>query len=500
VLASGPDARFREIYRRARDPEDPIELRDLYLGRVEAELGPASTRPGLARYWQDSRVLRDVDDGSLLNDRVTPRFVKELFNWFFRDDLYGTLRSDDHLILSSGSVDETRYGLPAVLKSCLSFALDQDWYGYSDSRGRVPAREAVAELENERIAGDPYGAEHVAISLGGTFALSAVADFVLSNCSRTAPALCPLPNYPPLVEAVARRHPVQLDPLSCADGVTSLAPLIAALRPDTPLVLLQTVTNPAGTAVPEAELAALIQAAGPDTTVVLDECHECLGDEWQRDASRADPRVVRISSLSKSFSVPGLKVGWLLGSENFIAEFYEYASTTYGGPPSFFYTLVEATARLERYMLQGIRPGSAQVAEFEPGYSITPAGLAAASSEFVNHRRWRHETLIGLRDHASAALREAGADVVTARHSMNLVARLPGRDDDGYLVFRELLREARTAVLPGLLTFCLSGGWVRVTTARDPALLVESLRRIVAFIPPGTARRPRDPSTDRSKI
>jgi aspartate/methionine/tyrosine aminotransferase len=203
--------------------------------------------------------------------------------------------------------------------------------------------------------------------------------------------------------------------------------------------------------------------------------------------------VIRISSLSKNFSVPGLKVGWLLGSANFIADFYEYASTTYGGPPSFYYTLVEVVARFERLLLRGTEPGPEHLAEFDPGYGITRAALAAAVREFCDHRRWRHETLVGLRNYASSVLLDAGAEVVTAKHSMNVAARLPTLADDGYLAFRDLLRETGTSVLPGLLTFCLGGGWIRVTTARDPALLVESLRRIEQFTSGVAARTAGEP-------
>ncbi len=344
-------------------------------------------------------------------------------------------------------------------------------------------------LENERIAGEPYGSERVAISLGGTFALSAVADFVLSASASAAPALCPLPNYPPLVEAVARRHAVQLVPLACENGVTSLAPLLAALRPDTPLVMLQTVTNPTGTAVPEAELATLIAAAKGDTTIVLDECHECLGPSWTRHASRSDPRVIRVTSLSKSFSIPGLKVGWLLGSANFIADFYEYASTAYGGPPSFYYTLVEVVARFERFRMRGTQPGREQLAEFDPGYGLTLAALAAAFQEYHEYRQWHHETLTGLRNYAVSRLVDAGAEVVRPEHSMNVAARF-STHADGYLTFREMLRDTETAVFPGLLTFCLSGDWIRLTTARDPALLVKSLQRIQQFISGRAGRWP----------
>ena len=184
-----------------------------------------------------------------------------------------------------------------------------------------------------------------------------------------------------------------------------MRPLIDAIRSDTPAVVLQTVTNPTGTFVAESDIAELIAAAGPETMFILDECHECVGPERLRGACRADPRVIRINSLSKSYSVPGLKIGWILASTAFIAEFYEYASTSYGGPPSFFYTLVEVAARLERTLLLDID-----------------------------------------------------------------------------CAFRDLLDVEGVAVFPGILTYCLGGDWVRITTARDPIMLAESLRRLASFL------------------
>ena len=54
------------------------------------------------------------------------------------------------------------------------------------------------------------------------------------------------------------------------------------------------------------------------------------------------------------------------------------------------------------------------------------------------------------------------------------------RFDDGYTAFRSLLRAAGTAVFPGILTFCLDPAWIRVTTARDRAVVTEGVKRVVA--------------------
>jgi aspartate/methionine/tyrosine aminotransferase len=459
------DDRFLDVYARAHDPSDPFELRDLYLGRVEHELGAASHRPELAERWTGSRPLRSIDVADVLRSRATVRCVKELFNWFFRDDLYGDLRSDDHVILSSGSADEQAYGISDVLKECVHYALARDWYGYSDSRGRVPAREAIAAYESARSACS-VEESNVALTMGGTFAISALVDFLALERPTADAALCAIPNYPPLVQAVARRMDVSLVPVSSRGGTTSLEPLVEALTPATPLVLLQTVMNPSGALVDEAQLKELIAAASPSTTILLDECHECLGPLTQASSARSAPNVMRVSSISKTWSAPGLKLGWILADEAFIREYYEYASTTFGGPPSFFYTLVEVMARMERWLIEGIDvPGPAEVAEFESSYGLTRERLGRAYAGYRADRLGRETALLRLREAAIDGIAGPGVTVIRPRYSINMAVDFAGASDS-YLCFRRLLAETGVAVFPGILTFCLGGGTVRVTTAR----------------------------------
>ena len=480
-LEFGPDERILDLFERAYDPGDPFELRDLYLGRVEQALGSRSTRPELAARWGSATRRRTVAADEVLSSRAAVRFVKEMFNFYFRDDLYGQLRRPGQLILSSGAVDEENWGLPTTVKRCISHALTRDWYGYSDSRGRESARAAIAAYESARMTGAGYGVPNVALTMGGTFAVNSLADFILTGRAAGSPALCAIPNYPPLVESVARRTPTRLVPTPSSAGQTSIQPLIDQLRPDSPLVLLQTAANPTGALVVERELEQLIRRASPRTMILLDECHEWLGPPQHFPAARAADNVIRISSLSKNWSAPGLKVGWILASAAFIDEYYEYASSSFGGPPSFFYTAVEVLARMERWRQDGLCDvGPAQLAEFEDGYGLRRDDLARAFASYVSERDTRERALICLRDVATSRLQQTGAEVAAARYSINLAVGLDDYDDS-YLAFRELLDGYDVSVFPGLLTFCLGGGIVRVTTARPWAELDEALSRFGRF-------------------
>ncbi|GAA3728749.1 hypothetical protein GCM10022225_07640 [Plantactinospora mayteni] len=472
------DHRVLDVYARAVDPTDPFELRDLWLGRVEHEIGADSFRPALAERWRASRPRRTVAADDVLSSRATARFVKELFNWFFQDDVYGDLRGEAGLILSGGSVDEQIWGLPETLKQCVQLALDRDWYGYSDSRGRVPAREAVAAFENARMRVPSYDTANVAIALGGTFAISTLADFVLLSQPTTgSPALCGIPNYPPLVESIARRRNVRLVPLPSRNGRVSVDQLIARLEPSTPLVMLQTAANPSGAAVAEADLERLVRAASPSTIILLDECHEWLGATEPFSPLRAASNVVRVSSLSKTWSAPGLKIGWILADSRVIDAYYEYASTTFGGPPSFFYTLVEVLARMERWLHTGlVVPGWAEVAEFEHTYGLDADRLRMAYDAYRHDRINREQELTVLRAAAVTGFSESSALVVPPKYSINLALRFE-EWDDSYRCFRDLLRRTGVSTFPGILTFCFSGGVVRVTTARRWADISSAMSR-----------------------
>jgi aspartate/methionine/tyrosine aminotransferase len=468
-----------DVYARAVNPEDPFELRDLYVGRAEAELPGPTPWPHLVERWASSRARRQVSGDDVLVGAATSRFVKELFNFYFRDALYGALRDERTLIMSSGAADESVFGLPGPLRACIDYALDRGWYGYSDSRGRTPSREAIARYETVRSPHSTYTAENISISMGGTFAMSSIADFVLRHrATADGEALCLVPNYPPLVESIARHCPVRLVPGTSGAGRTDLAPLIEALSPDTPMVMLQTVTNPTGCAVDEQQLERLIEAASPRTVIVLDEAHECTGPRIECSPFRSAPNVVRLVSLSKSLRVPGMKMGWIVASAAFIADYYEFASTSFGGPPSLFALLVEAAARFERWMLEGVEsPSAAHLAEFEKHSGLRLDILGLAYRDYAAQRTVQEEGIAASRRWLEQSLVNLGWDVVTPQYSSNVCARPPAAGDS-YRDFRRILAGSGVSVYPGALNLMLDEPGVRFTSAHRPEKLLEVRRRL----------------------
>src|SRR5262249_48107767 len=131
--------------------------------------------------------------------------------------------------------------------------------------------------------------------------------------------------------------------------------------------------------------------------------------------------------MSKDMSTPGLKLGWLVGSPAFIEEWYEYASTSMGGPPSIFYLLLETIARFETWRLAGIEDAGDMISEWSE-YTLSPSRLRTAYAGYVRQRQRRSRILASYRGWVAGGLLELGYEVVPARHSINIAASPPGAE------------------------------------------------------------------------
>jgi aspartate/methionine/tyrosine aminotransferase len=88
--------------------------------------------------------------------------------------------------------------------------------------------------------------------------------------------------------------------------------LAALITPGTKLVSLTSPHNPTGAVIPPdqlAEIVRVVERAG--SWLLLDETYRELGDEIHPPASVLSDRVISVSSLSKTYGVPGIRVGWV---------------------------------------------------------------------------------------------------------------------------------------------------------------------------------------------
>ncbi|MGY2125095.1 pyridoxal phosphate-dependent aminotransferase [Nocardia gipuzkoensis] len=431
--------------------------------------------------WSPTMAKRLVNDVSLPWTRpIMPSVVKMVFDYYFRDDLYQLQLGRQPIILSSGSSDETIFGLPDSLKDCVRVALGQNWYGYSDSLGRTSARNALARLESSRFS-ECTGIEaaNVAVTLGGTAAVSALVDLIAGSSGQGRSAVACVPNYPPLVAAMSRRLPVTLANLSLDSSGVDVSDVITAMASRPRLVLLQTVINPWGRRISEAQLETLIAALPIDCYLILDECHDAFGPAIRLTPARRDPRVISVRSLSKQWAAPGFKAGWIVASENLIAELYSYASTNYGGPPSLLYLFLEMFAIFEQARLSDDGIPREQQTYLCDTYGLSSGRVESGLMDYLSGAAAMHNKVVRRRRYAVERLMDGGVETLAPEYSINIFTRFGSMPS--YQLYRRLVEDAGVSIYPGILCMTDTRGTARISPNIPEDILESALDRVLEW-------------------
>jgi len=192
--------------------------------------------------------------------------------------------------------------------------------GYGWTKGLPRLRELIAS----RIYGDIVGAEHIVVTAGGAEANLLA---VLATIAPSDLAIVDVPNYLQVWGLLAMRG-ARVYEYRRRSGDWSLEPgrlaeLIDALRPKT--VFVTNPNNPTGRA--ERSLDMLAEAAARHGTVlVFDEVYRGLELSGPRTPSILEAAesygavAVSTGSLSKTYSLPGLRIGWVATNNMQLAE------------------------------------------------------------------------------------------------------------------------------------------------------------------------------------
>ncbi|MFI0846669.1 aminotransferase class I/II-fold pyridoxal phosphate-dependent enzyme [Mesorhizobium sp. IMUNJ 23232] len=199
--------------------------------------------------------------------------------------------------------------------SDFGFSLPDLTLFYGEHRGEPELRKLIA-TQDEGISPND-----VLVTAGAAGALFIIATTLLSANDHLVVVR---PNYATNIETPkAIGCEISYIDLSFDDGfAVDLKRIEAALKPKTKLISVTCPHNPTGTMMGEADLTAL---------VALAESYGCrlLVDETYRDlsygrhlpaAASLSRNAISVSSLSKAFGIPGIRIGWLVTRD---AELYE---------------------------------------------------------------------------------------------------------------------------------------------------------------------------------
>ena len=188
---------------------------------------------------------------------------------------------------------------------------------YGDHRG-------VPRLR-EQIAGDSPGTvgfDDVLVTAGAAPALFIVATALLEAGDHI---LIAEPNYATNLET-PRTLGVEVEalPMRFEDGWELDLDLVrSGLRPETKLISITYPHNPTGAMIDATTLSRLVEIveAHPQAHLLVDETYRELafGDPLPV-AAGLSPRAISVSSMSKTYGLPGLRMGWLISRDPELEE------------------------------------------------------------------------------------------------------------------------------------------------------------------------------------
>lgn len=356
---------------------------------------------------------------------------------------------------------------PAFIREAAITSLQQGETFYAHNLGLPELREAIAAYAGAlRCAGAaPIGAERIAVTSGGVNALM-LAVQALVDAGDEVVAVTPVwPNLTaqPLIMG-AKLRCVSLKPVA-GQWQLDMAELLAAITPQTKLLIVNAPNNPTGWTLSRAEQETLLaHCRRTGTWILADEVYERLYFEPTEngcapsflDIAQPDDRLVVVHSFSKSFLMTGWRLGWLVMPPAMTPQMGKLVEFNTSCAPVF----------VQRAALVGL----------ERTAEVTP--------QLVAHLKTCRDTLVPLLQAV------AGVELASPRGGMYAFFRLAdqGRFGDSLATAKRLVVEAGLGLAPGNAFMVNPApeaqGWLRWCFAsRDLDRLGQGVERLARWLP-----------------
>jgi aminotransferase len=363
------------------------------------------------------------------------------------------------------------FAAPEMLKEAAARAIRDDINQYAITWGAQPLREAIARKYQRwyGLTADPE--REITVTCGATEAMISTLLAVVDPGDEVIVFEPFYENYgPDTILADARPVYVPLEPGQQLD----LERLGAAFSSRTRAIIVNTPSNPSGRVLSRGELGAIAELCQRyDTLAVTDEIYEHIRFEGEHVPIATLPgmreRTVTISGASKTFSVTGWRIGWIIAP----AE------------------LTDAIRKVHDFLTVGAP------APLQEGVAAALDGLDASFYEGLT-AMYR-----GKRDLLHSALLDAGFQCRPPEGAYYILADFSGigsagvADDTAFAVW--LSREVGVTPVPGSSFYRDGGGrsLVRFVFCKTEDILTEAARRLrgVRGLSAGaaSAERPRAP-------
>ncbi|QHS22082.1 aminotransferase A [Virgibacillus sp. MSP4-1] len=348
------------------------------------------------------------------------------------------------------TIGQPDFYTPDHVKEAGKTAIDQNRTTYTHNAGMLPLREAISSFVSEKY-GLQYDPEHEIIAtVGASQAIDITFRTILSPGDEVILPGPVYPGYEPLIR-LAGATPVFAD--TRGHDFKATADILEPYITDrTKCMVLPYPSNPTGVSLTKDELreiAELIQ--GKSIFLLADEIYAELTYETPHVSIGSFPAVreqtIIIQGLSKSHSMTGWRIGYVLASENIAKHLLKVHQYNVSCPSS-----ISQYAALE---------------------ALTEGKSDAAFMREEYKRR---------RDFVYQELVDMGLETVMPDGAFYLFPKFPVGDSTSFDLGLDLVKKAGLALVPGDAFSPLGQGYMRISYAYDMETLKEGMKRLRKYL------------------
>ena len=230
------------------------------------------------------------------------------------------------------TIGEPSQDVPDLVKEEMANRVLHDKIGYTQTGGMPELKRAIVSFYNQYFGGD-YKEENCLITVGSTEGLS---TFIRSIVDEGDEVIMPTPTYPGYAPNIKLQKGIEVYLDTSKDDFKLTAKnLESAITPKTRAIILTYPNNPSGVCIDEDEMDKIADVIRRhDVFVLSDEIYASLAFEKYHSLAKYHDlidKVVVINGFSKSHSMTGYRVGYMLASKYFIDNFIKVSQYTTTG-------------------------------------------------------------------------------------------------------------------------------------------------------------------------
>ncbi len=350
---------------------------------------------------------------------------------------------DDVISFTIGQPD---FDTPAHIKSAAIDAIQANHTVYTPNAGLLILRDAASSYFNQKYQLD-YSVNEIIVTVGASEAIDIALRTILTEGDEVLIPGPVYPGYEPIVTTCGAKT-VHIDTRESSFKITP-EQICQHINEKTKCIILSYPSNPTGVSLTKSELVAIANVLrGRDIFVIADEIYSELTGNHFSIATLLREQTIVVNGLSKSHSMTGWRIGFLLAPANIskhMLKMHQYNVTC--APSISQYAAIEALTN---------------------GFDdAVPMRIA-----YENRRRYVGERL-----------QHMGFDIVYPDGAFYFFVKLPANSEENSMEFAlNLVKKAKVAVVPGSAFSPVGEGYFRLSYACSMENIVEGLDRMKAYL------------------